>query len=719
MTSYQIIDRLFQRPASLVVMITCVIGVGGCSDAGPEQVSSETSQFRVADESVADATQGDDQSELGASDSLDSSSARTGSSRQERLADEKDRANALPADLELNAARSPQEPSRQTGSSPTEITSGRSAASPNAAESNVTVEQLLDQISQIEQSIERRAIPGSTREQQEESFRRMIGIRREAAERILATDATPEQQMMAKLARLDSLSIQVSLGVGEAMSELADYARTLMTDENREIRLAASRSRFQILRMNAAVGDEQSRQEFDDLFAEVVESDDDDLLATGISARIELLMQLADQGTDGDASAELESYLEELMASDNARARFTAVNAKLTIFDQMIDADLPGARGNVEAFATALQDDADPEIAEMVRLTLFSLKMRDIHTGDTKDPATLLEALQTLLANSPKTPTLFESARVAITVLQQTGHVAASNEALDQIVSAFRDHEDERLAQAAESLALQGALRNFNFLVNAVLNPEVEGDAEAMIASATSMLNQDANASKLVFVGRAAESLEYSGNIELAKTLYDMLGSVYGQHEDFQMRERAQELVENANKRLGLIGQRLELTGMISSGQEFDWEAYRGKVVLVDFWATWCTPCQEELPNILENYQQYQAEGFEVVGVNIDENQEKARRFIDAKKIPWQNIVADSNGINPNADRYHIQAIPFVILVTRDGHVDSLHTRGPALGPAIERLLAQPAATETTSSVPGGDNDLRFGQVSDEAAETQ
>ena len=69
-----------------------------------------------------------------------------------------------------------------------------------------------------------------------------------------------------------------------------------------------------------------------------------------------------------------------------------------------------------------------------------------------------------------------------------------------------------------------------------------------------------------------------------------------------------------------LVGQPLVLTGNTTDGAAFNWAAYRGKVVLVDFWATWCGPCRREMPNVKALYEKHKAKGFEVVGVSLDKD---------------------------------------------------------------------------------------------------
>jgi WD40 repeat protein/serine/threonine protein kinase/tetratricopeptide (TPR) repeat protein/thiol-disulfide isomerase/thioredoxin len=144
------------------------------------------------------------------------------------------------------------------------------------------------------------------------------------------------------------------------------------------------------------------------------------------------------------------------------------------------------------------------------------------------------------------------------------------------------------------------------------------------------------------------------------------------------------------------VGQELDLAGPTVGGERFDLKRLRGKVVLIDFWATWCGPCVAEMPNVMKVYDRHHKDGFEVVGVSLDNEREALTRFLKAKEVPWPQLFFDGKGEqgwnNPLARRYGVNAIPFTILVDRSGKVAQVGARGEVLEPAVTKLLGkQPA----------------------------
>lgn len=131
------------------------------------------------------------------------------------------------------------------------------------------------------------------------------------------------------------------------------------------------------------------------------------------------------------------------------------------------------------------------------------------------------------------------------------------------------------------------------------------------------------------------------------------------------------------------------LNGKTLEGKSLSLDSYKGKVVLLDFWATWCGPCVGELPNVQTNYKTYHSKGFDIVAVSLDEEKDALTNFIKAKAMPWPQIFDGKGWEAGDAKAYGVQAIPFSLLIGKDGKIAAVNPRGPALEPAIKAALAK------------------------------
>jgi peroxiredoxin len=124
-----------------------------------------------------------------------------------------------------------------------------------------------------------------------------------------------------------------------------------------------------------------------------------------------------------------------------------------------------------------------------------------------------------------------------------------------------------------------------------------------------------------------------------------------------------------------------------AQGKKIAISSYKGSVVLVDFWASWCKPCRENSPELVKLYAKYASKGLQIVGVSLDDNRTAWQRAVKADKMTWPQVIVPNEDKNRVLSTYGVAYIPATFLMDRNGVLQEADLHGSALEEAVRRLL--------------------------------
>lgn len=368
-----------------------------------------------------------------------------------------------------------------------------------------------------------------------------------------------------------------------------------------------------------------------------------------------------------------------------------AVKAKLDSLRLLALIDPKGLGVHFDMFVDALNKGDSPEYARTGRINQFWFEVDKLMYGQTEDPEPLITKLKELIGDKDAGEAEFLATQDAGFVLNDRGFPDKATEVLNLVGTTFKDHEE--LGKEAKELLEKTAFRE---KVIAAMNGG-KSEIRTLFIAIRDMLKDDNNLDVVTLDNtlNAGQVLEFNGHFEEAGMVFQAIKKAYAKGDNAELAKQAEVSVSFAEKRLGVVGKGVDIEGVQMDGTAFNWEKYKGKVVLVDFWASTSSPWQSALPSVKAAYDKHHDEGFEVVGINVDRDRQNAYDYLRGDRLPWTMImdeVAPGLESNPNAIRYGVRAVPFVMLVGRDGKVADIHVRGQELTKRVTELLEMPSS---------------------------
>ena len=178
---------------------------------------------------------------------------------------------------------------------------------------------------------------------------------------------------------------------------------------------------------------------------------------------------------------------------------------------------------------------------------------------------------------------------------------------------------------------------------------------------------------KVMAANPSVETAAYNLNFMMNEMSLEQLEQVFGL---FDEKVRKSELVKDVRDCLELR-QRIEpgrpapeFTLARRDGSLLNLSDFRGKVVVLDFWASWCKPCRASFPWVREFYKEYKDKGVEIIGVSIDEKKASWEKALDEEQLPWPQVLDEKAKGGYRVDKlYHVQAVPMFVIVDKEGKI--------------------------------------------------
>jgi len=220
----------------------------------------------------------------------------------------------------------------------------------------------------------------------------------------------------------------------------------------------------------------------------------------------------------------------------------------------------------------------------------------------------------------------------------------------------------------------------------AMMKPNFKAYDEAYAAAMKASPKSPMRWTAAVFNAEAEKVRVIIGAAPVENITAELEALVQADDADSQDKAAAEKMLKSLKATAELKSKPLDMKFTAVDGREVDLAKMRGKVVLIDFWATWCGPCVQELPNVLKAYKEFHQKDFEIVGISLDSDKVKLESFVKDKGMDWPQFFDGKGWKNEIATTYEIHSIPAMWLIDQKGMVVDTAARA-GLEEKVAKLL--------------------------------
>jgi peroxiredoxin len=188
----------------------------------------------------------------------------------------------------------------------------------------------------------------------------------------------------------------------------------------------------------------------------------------------------------------------------------------------------------------------------------------------------------------------------------------------------------------------------------------------------------------------AIQQLRPENYLDVYKALDKGLSEKYPDNKDiksFHAMVQQTEMMVARTQAIKVGAEAPELILPMPNDKDLALTSLRGKVVLIDFWASWCGPCRKELPNVKRAYEKYKSKGFEILGVSLDKDRNAWLEAISKEGLTWPQVSDLKFWQSEACQIYAVQSIPYTVLVDKEGKIIATDLRGADLDKKLAEVL--------------------------------